>query len=154
MVRPPVSRNCCHKGANLRNVCPFCLSFSFLLTGQDRDCFCFTFVLFEHSLLLFWIQRCTTYSSPPCLQKEEIIFRRRRNLRGPVLHQIDSQYDCCLPSSAFRMLKLTPRSRSKTSCSSESNETRGTHLQSRWPTRVPPYIQSIPEVPSGSFFFV
>ena len=52
---------------------------------------------------------CTTQPSPSHLQKEELIFRRRWNPQGPVLHQINLQCNCCLPSSAFTTLKLSPR---------------------------------------------
>ena len=68
------------------------------------DCFWLTFILFEHLLLLFWIHRGTLHnqavSSPPA----EGIDNLQKETKPPslVLHQIDSQCDRCLPSSAFK----------------------------------------------------
>ena len=61
--------------------------FSSLLTGQDRDCFCLTFVFVRIFFITVWIHRATTLNPviPHRLQKEDIIFRRRRNHQGPVL---------------------------------------------------------------------
>ena len=101
-------------GCNLRDISHFAWAKLLFPPRWTRQRLFLFYFCFCSNIRQYWLRsiRGTLHNPvvPPRLQKEEIIFRRRRNPRGPVLHQVNSQRDRCLPSSAVSTLQLTPHS--------------------------------------------
>ena len=103
----------CHKGVTLRNVFHFAwaqLQFPPRWTRQTLFSFYFSFCSSIHHYFFESIEEhCTTQLFlTTCRRKRQS--SERWKPRGPILYQVDAQLDRCLPSSAFRTRKLTPRS--------------------------------------------